>query len=54
MRRFGVGLVLPVLILAASCGAPERVVRQAASLEEAQKVAADTDGLIVVEFWRDG
>ena len=54
MRRFGEGLVLAALVLAASCGAPERVVRQVASLEEAQKLVADTGGLIVVEFWRDG
>ncbi len=54
MRRFPVGLVVAALVLAASCGAPQRVVRQAASLEEAQKLAADDGGLIVVEFWRDG
>ncbi len=37
-----------------SCTSTESVVREAASIGEAQAMAADTGGLIVVDFWVSG
>ena len=54
MRRLGGMFILASLALTVSCGTPPRAVREAASLEEAQKLVAGTGGLIVIEFWADG
>jgi len=41
-------------VLLASCAKTPRTILEAATLEEAKSIAADSNGLIVAYFWRDG
>lgn len=52
MLRFRAALMIFALL--ASCSAPERIVQEANSLDEAQALAVESGGLIVLEFWSDG
>lgn len=53
MRAFN-SLALLLLLLVASCTAPEPGVHKAGTLEEAKSLAAENGGLIILDFWRDG
>lgn len=55
MRRFALlASILPALWLLLSCGGPPGPVAEAPSFEEARRIAAEHDALIVIDFWRDG
>jgi hypothetical protein len=47
-------VALSIVLLLLSCGGPSGPVVEAPSFAEAQRLATERDGLIVVDFWRDG
>ncbi len=54
MRAFSSLALILLLLLGASCTAPEPGIHKASTLEEAKSLAAAEGGLIILDFWKDG